>query len=301
MLSLSQSVTAFSARPARAISVHQLRLLDLVEVDDLRRRRPARHQQQPRIVGVVDHQHARQRQVADVDGVARKLRMQRPGWRRRRRDDHGEEFRQFAASGGKLARRAGGACIPVPFRRYRGREVGGGRATRQPGQVRKEAALTSSGSGRSSASHLDSHASAVIARAPTREPDPASHRDRRRTDRGSCMRGSGMRPTTMNDATHAASRRLPRAGAQIPPGDLRRPDRPGRHGAHDLERVRDRPHPAGLDPHRRARRRQDHDRAHPGPRAQLRAAGRLGRPARPSRCRCSACIARRSWRAGIST
>src|SRR5262245_7178459 len=46
-----------------------------------------------------------------------------------------------------------GACIPVPFRRYRDREVGGGRATRQPGQVRKEAALTSSGSGRSSASH----------------------------------------------------------------------------------------------------------------------------------------------------
>ena len=38
----------------------------------------------------------------------------------------------------------------------------------------------------------------------------------------------------------------------------------------------DRPHPAGLDAHRRARRRQDHDRAHPRPRAELRAAGRLG-------------------------
>ena len=69
---------------------------------------------------------------------------------------------------------------------------------------------------------------------------------------------------------------LPRAGAQIPAGDLRRPDRPGRDGAHDLERVRDRAHPAGLDPHRRARRRQDHHRPHPGARAQLRAAGRLG-------------------------
>src|SRR5207245_16822 len=45
------------------------------------------------------------------------------------------------------------ACLGAPFARYRGREVGGGRATRQPGQVRKEAALTSSGSGRSSASH----------------------------------------------------------------------------------------------------------------------------------------------------
>src|SRR5437016_848472 len=45
------------------------------------------------------------------------------------------------------------ACIRVPFRRYTPWEVGGGRATRQPGQVRKEAALTSSGSGRLSASH----------------------------------------------------------------------------------------------------------------------------------------------------
>src|SRR6266545_3541327 len=35
------------------------------------------------------------------------------------------------------------ACIPDAFRRYKEREVGGGRATRQPGQVRKEAALTS--------------------------------------------------------------------------------------------------------------------------------------------------------------
>jgi hypothetical protein len=34
------------------------------------------------------------------------------------------------------------------------REIGGGRATRQPGQVRKEAALTRSGSGRSSVSYL---------------------------------------------------------------------------------------------------------------------------------------------------
>src|SRR5262249_9570901 len=49
--------------------------------------------------------------------------------------------------------RFSGACNPPPFRRYKGREAGGGRATRQPGQVRKEAALTSSGSGRSSTSY----------------------------------------------------------------------------------------------------------------------------------------------------
>src|SRR5215472_12292311 len=48
---------------------------------------------------------------------------------------------------------AASACFLPLLARYRGREVGGGRATRQPGQVRKEAALTSSGSGRSSASH----------------------------------------------------------------------------------------------------------------------------------------------------
>src|SRR4051794_33385735 len=47
----------------------------------------------------------------------------------------------------------GAACIRDAFRRYTAREVGGGRATRQPGQVRKEAALASSGSGRLSASH----------------------------------------------------------------------------------------------------------------------------------------------------
>src|SRR6202044_1209885 len=44
-------------------------------------------------------------------------------------------------------------CFPGLRGRYRAREGGGGRATRQPGQVRKEAALTSSGSGRSSTSY----------------------------------------------------------------------------------------------------------------------------------------------------
>ena len=38
-----------------------------------------------------------------------------------------------------------GACNPPPDGRYRAREVGGGRSTRQPGQVRKEAALTRTG------------------------------------------------------------------------------------------------------------------------------------------------------------
>src|SRR5882757_6381799 len=48
---------------------HQLRLLDLVEVDQLDRAIAARHQQQPRVMRVLDDQHPAQRQVADVDGV----------------------------------------------------------------------------------------------------------------------------------------------------------------------------------------------------------------------------------------
>src|SRR6478736_957068 len=48
----------------------------------------------------------------------------------------------------------GPACFPALLAPNKGREIGGGRATRQPGQVRKEAALTRSGSGRSSVSYL---------------------------------------------------------------------------------------------------------------------------------------------------
>src|SRR6476619_6911739 len=46
------------------------------------------------------------------------------------------------------------ACFPNLLAPNRDREIGGGRATRQSGQVRKEAALTRSGSGRSSISYL---------------------------------------------------------------------------------------------------------------------------------------------------
>src|SRR6202158_2165414 len=46
------------------------------------------------------------------------------------------------------------ACFPLLLAPNKRLEIGGGRATRQPGQVRKEAALTRSGSGRSSVSYL---------------------------------------------------------------------------------------------------------------------------------------------------
>ena len=69
---------------------------------------------------------------------------------------------------------------------------------------------------------------------------------------------------------------LSRAGAQIPPLQFRRSDRPGGHGPHRFQRVRNRPDSAGLDSDRRARRRQNHHGADSRPRAELRTAGRLG-------------------------
>jgi hypothetical protein len=44
-------------------------------------------------------------------------------------------------------------CTPNREARYWRREVGGGRTSRQPGQIRKEAAVTSFRAGRSPASH----------------------------------------------------------------------------------------------------------------------------------------------------
>ena len=56
---------------------HQLRLLDLVEIDDLDGV-AAGNEQHPGIVRVLDHEHARQRQIADSDRILLELRMQRP-------------------------------------------------------------------------------------------------------------------------------------------------------------------------------------------------------------------------------
>ena len=135
---------------------------------------------------------------------------------------------------------------------YFSREVGGGRATRQPGQVRKEAALTSFGTGRRPASHFHRLGSSREARA----------RDR--------------------PATGTRSR-LPGARAEIPAGELRRPDRPGADGPHADQRFRARPHRAGLDADRRARRRQDDDRPHPRARPQLQDRGQSTRADRRPR------------------
>src|SRR5215813_9632660 len=54
---------------------HQLSALDLIEIDDLARVFPARHQQQPGPVGIIDDEYAREREIADRNGVAGELRM----------------------------------------------------------------------------------------------------------------------------------------------------------------------------------------------------------------------------------
>ena len=85
-------------------------------------------------------------------------------------------------------------------------------------------------------------------------------------------------PAAAPAASPAPARaRLPGAGAQIPPAAVRGPDRPGRDGADARQFFRRQPHPSGLYFHRRARHRQDHDRAHSRPRPQL-------QPARKNRC-----------------
>src|ERR1700680_2066389 len=69
-----------------------------------------------------------------------------------RRSIAGARVDRIRGLGGDDGRRP--ACFPGLLAPNKGREIGGGRATRQPGQVRKEAALTRSGSGRSSVSYL---------------------------------------------------------------------------------------------------------------------------------------------------
>ena len=85
------------------------------------------------------------------------------------------------------------SCFPALLAPNRGREIGGGRATRQPGQVRKEAALTRSGSGRSSVSYLffranragSGIAASCAGSAPFRKPaERQSIADRPMTDAG---------------------------------------------------------------------------------------------------------------------
>ena len=71
----------------------------------------------------------------------------------------------------------------------------------------------------------------------------------------------------MPEAKEYASLSGPRP--QIPSRRFHHPGRPGGDGAHPAQRHRHGPHRPCLHAHRRARRRQDHDRPHHRPRAEL--------------------------------
>jgi hypothetical protein len=58
----------------------QLHLRVFFKIDELDEAGQARHQDQPRVVGVVREQRAGKRQVADRNRVLRELRMQRPAF-----------------------------------------------------------------------------------------------------------------------------------------------------------------------------------------------------------------------------
>src|SRR4030081_641073 len=116
------------------------------------------------------------------------------------------------------------ACFPGLLAPNKDREIGGGRATRQPGQVRKEAALTRSGSGRSSVTYLAFRANRAkcgdLARIRFAEPqvpqagfERQSIADRSMTDAGITVTPS----TTEPDSTHHGG------------FDLRGPPAAGRH------------------------------------------------------------------------
>ena len=111
------------------------------------------------------------------------------------------------------------------------------------------------------------------------QDDPAEPRRRAAGARGA---GAVRRRVARGAAGAGACHPLPRAGAQIPPDDVRRPDRAGGDGAHVAQRLRRRPGRPRLHADRRARRRQDHHRPHHRPRAELHRSGRHRRPDRRS-------------------
>jgi hypothetical protein len=58
---------------------HEDELIVLVEIDDVDEARPSRYQNEPRIVGVLHDQHARQGQIAQEGGIGGQPRVERPG------------------------------------------------------------------------------------------------------------------------------------------------------------------------------------------------------------------------------
>ncbi len=138
------------------------------------------------------------------------------------------------------------------------REVGGGQSPRQPGQVRKEAAVTSARPG--SPSGLPPAAGPA--------GDPAVRRHRPMLD--SCPTSVTPSGQTMSDPGHPLSRSRP----QVPAAKFCRDHRAGCDGPHPVECDCLRADRAGVHAHRGARDRQDDNGPDHCPRPQLRRSGR---------------------------
>src|SRR5437868_15179750 len=91
---------------------HQLRLRGVIEIDELDEVRPTRDQDQSRIVGIVVHQRARERQVSQAHHVAVELREHGPA------GIH-ENSRGTSLSGKASTSRPGGACFLAWLAWYR--------------------------------------------------------------------------------------------------------------------------------------------------------------------------------------
>ena len=205
-------------------------------------------------------------------------------------------------------------------------EVGEGRTARQPGQVRKEAALTRQGGSLSNLPPSPSlspwpltepferrcpepHGKPSAFRAPAASVTIAvgrAVRARRSSGQGPCPRRTAMSdalfPADAPGRGRTPPRRLALSGAraQIPPAALRGPDRPGADGPHARQFLRRRAasirpisSPASAAPARR-----------PPPAsspARSTIACRARSTGRASTCRSSASTARRSWIRATST
>ena len=118
---------------------------------------------------------------------------------------------------------------------------------------------------------------------PDVDPGPAQHespnparpgREQRSGDPRVCRRQAGVHVGPARKLIPSTSHVLPRPRPQVPAPHLRRGGGAGDRHPHPPERPGLRPHRARLPAVRRPRGGEDHDRAHPRPRAQLREGGR---------------------------
>ena len=159
-----------------------------------------------------------------------------------------------------------------------GAEAGGGRSPRQPGQVRKEAAVTSFASGRRPVS--------TCARTPPARAGGPPIPDARLTARPRCPSQPAEPPASPTGSRRRAPTRCWRASTGRAPSDLIGQEALVRTLTNAFATGRHRPR---LHAHRRPRRRQDDHRAHPRPRAELIEPDGQGQPTPDPAAMCEHC------------